>query len=305
MLAAAAPSLLSSSVPLLSRLGAEFQQIATSIPQAIKVSRYIKSDVLDIPLNRLPGSQVQGKLLMIREGQKPFKVGSMSFTIVGPSAKELQMLRKGWNTFLGNEEKLRKLRSEIKRRIDRFSAHAFDLRDWNGTPGFKGVTTPNIASLMFMVEEDGKRLLLTGDSQQNVIIDGLKTTGFLSAGHLHVDVLKVQHHGSEKNADDDFCRQVSADHYVFCGNGSSGNPEPEVIEKFYNARLGPDSKRARSPRAKDRPFKFWFSTTARIAARQHQTGFAEVEKLVRKLRQKSGGLLTAAFNSGPAMVLDV
>ena len=56
------------------------------------------------------------------------------------------------------------------------------MRDWEGIPDYKGVTVPNIASLMFMVEEDGKRLLLTGDGQQDFILAGLKRTGFLDDG---------------------------------------------------------------------------------------------------------------------------
>jgi hypothetical protein len=32
-------------------------------------------------------------------------------------------------------------------------------------------------------------------------------------------ILKVQHHGSENNMDDALAERVSADHYVFCGNG--------------------------------------------------------------------------------------
>ena len=51
------------------------------------------------------------------------------------------------------EEAIKGLRAEIKRKIDAFGNEAFDLRDWNGIEDFKGVTTPNIASLMFMVEE--------------------------------------------------------------------------------------------------------------------------------------------------------
>ena len=86
-----------------------------------------------------------------------------------------------------NKENVRVFAQELKRRIDDFSngiagGSPFDLGDWNGIPDFKGVTAPNVASLMFMVEEDGKRLLLTGDSQQDIILRGLRPTGFLKGG---------------------------------------------------------------------------------------------------------------------------
>ena len=310
LLAAAAPALLASSVPVLTDLGAEFQNIAASIPDAIRVSRYASPELLGIPVNRLPGSQETPKLLMFRQGQGSFKLGSMRLTIVGPTEDELTQLRDGWNNFLRdaeNRQELKELRAEIRRKVDAFGEGQFDLRDWNGIEDFKGVTVPNIASLMFMVAEGDKRLLLTGDSQQDIILKGLELAGFLEDGHLHVDVLKVQHHASEHNVDAKFCRIVSADNYVFCGNGLHGNPEPSVIETIYNSRLGPQAKRALSPKAADRDFTFWFSTDAKAqtAGSARREVFDTVETLVKKLKQKSKGRLTAEFNTEASLVIDI
>jgi ribonuclease BN (tRNA processing enzyme) len=310
LLAAAAPSLLASAVPELVELGEEWQQIALSIPEAIKVSRYASPELLDIPVNKLPGSTEKPKLLMYREDQKSFKVGGMKFTIVGPTRKELELLQQGWINFLRSakgKRQIRDLRAEIKRKVDAFGNEAFDLRDWNGIPDFKGVSTPNIASLMFMVEENGKRLLLTGDSQQDIILNGLALAGFLPNGHLHLDVLKVQHHASQNNVDEKFCKVVSADNYVFCGNGSHGNPERSVIKKIYDSRLGPKKKRSLAPTAQNRPFKFWFSTTsdAQVEESQQQQTYAAVEELVADLKAQSGGLLSSSFNKSIGTTLNI
>ena len=62
------PSLLASAVPEIVDLGEELQQIAVSIPEAVKVSRYASPDLLDIPINKLPGSKEKPKLLMFRAG---------------------------------------------------------------------------------------------------------------------------------------------------------------------------------------------------------------------------------------------
>jgi beta-lactamase superfamily II metal-dependent hydrolase len=310
LLAVAAPPLLASAVPEIVELGEELQQIAVSIPEAIKVSRYASAELLDIPVNQLPGSQEKPKLLMVRDGQDAFDVGAMRLTIVGPTSEELTLLRDGWDNFLRDakgKEQIKKLRAEIRRKIDAFGAESFDLRDWNGIEDYKGVTTPNIASLMFMVEENGKRLLLTGDSQQDIILKGLALAGFLDDGHLHVDVLKAQHHASEHNFDFEFCRRVSADNYVFCGDGSNGNPELSVIQMIYDSRLGPKAKRALAPEAEGKPFKFWFSTASDMQAEdspQRET-FAKVEKLVAKLVTKSNGQLTAAFNGQASIMITI
>ncbi len=237
----------------------------------------------------------------------------MRFTIVGPGEQELTDLKTGWVNWLrDNKTRVRDLRRELKRRIDEFSngtpGSPFDLGGWNGIPDFKHVTAPNVASLMFMVEEDGKRLLLTGDSQQEKILTGLQQTGFLGNQGLHVDVLKVQHHGSEHNMDPHFARQVSADHYVFCGNGLNGNPNPEVIDFVFNSRRGAP-RRAGAGADRQR------SAVSLLV--QHDVGgagsgradaddaFKALEDHVEQLRQSSQGQLVLHFNQAASIELKI
>ncbi|MGP1354528.1 MAG: MBL fold metallo-hydrolase [Parasphingopyxis sp.] len=305
LLAAAVPALYATGVEEFIHEAHEVANIASSIREALEVSRYAKPDLLDIPVNVLPGHDGPAKLLFRRAKPVMFSIGSLDFTLVGPSQKALKDLRDGWNKWLkssAGRNGVKAVRKKVKDQLDRFAAgdhdgSPFDLRDWNGIATFKGVTAPNVASLVFMVEEDGKRCLLTGDTQQDVLLAGLKETGFLDQGHLHLDVLKVAHHGSEHNTDKDFAQVVSADHYVFCGDGSHGNPEPEVIQILYDSRLGPQSKRALAPEADGRPFTFWFSTNSDDLApggKNHQN-FSETEELVRKLVDRSDGQMKAEF----------
>lgn len=237
----------------------------------------------------------------------------MQFTLIGPTDKELRDLRRGWQHWLqNNKDRVKKIRAELKKRIDEFSAGAlavspFDLRDWEGVADFKGVTAPNVASLMFMVEENGKRLLLTGDGQQDIILAGLERAGFMPNGHLHLAVLKVQHHGSENNMDVNFARKVSADHYVFCGNGSHENPNLDVLQIVFNSRVGAASVRALAPVAANRPFHFWFSTTA--AEQPADTDMKEHMKLVEQkvagFQAQANALLTLHFNQQASIELTI
>ena len=45
-----------------------------------------------------------------------------------------------------------------------------------------------------------------------------------SRGRLHVDILKVPHHGSERNVSEQFFETVTADVYVISANGRDDNP---------------------------------------------------------------------------------
>jgi hypothetical protein len=49
-----------------------------------------------------------------------------------------------------------------------------------------------------------------------------------------VDILKAPHHGSDRNIDADFLRRITADHYVFSGNGEHGNPERETLRMLLD-----------------------------------------------------------------------
>lgn len=96
---------------------------------------------------------------------------------------------------------------------------------------------------MLLAECDGKKILLTGDARDDHIIDGLRNTGLAPNGKLHVDILKVQHHGSDRNATRRFFDAITADTYVICGDGSrqyGSNPDTKtlnwIVDSAYAAR---------------------------------------------------------------------
>jgi beta-lactamase superfamily II metal-dependent hydrolase len=309
LLAAAAPALFGTGIPEFERIGEEALNIVFSIPEALKVSRLVKPDLLGIPLNVIPGGAGPAKLLLARTPLTQCNIGDLDITVVAPSSEDIKDLRKGWNNWLrDNQKAVRDLRKEMKLRVEEFSNGArtttpFDLFDWNGMPGVEGVTTPNVASLVLLVKEGPTSVLLTGDSQHHVLLKNLEKTGHLPGGYIHLDVLKVQHHASEHNMDEDFCRKVSADHYVFCGDGSNGNPELKVLEQIYQSRVGPADLRALAPVAANRPFKFWFSTSSSTVNSANRPTYKKVEALVAKMVNNSGGKLTSKFNTGDYQTL--
>src|SRR5262249_57657513 len=112
------------------------------------------------------------------------------------------------------------------------------------------------ASLMFLVQEGNQPALLTGDGHADDALKGLKQRNLLDAnGKLHVDVLKVPHHGSEHNMTPAFAQAITADDYIFCGNGFSTNPETEVIDLLVEER-----KKA----LPNKPFTLWFNSTSKL-----------------------------------------
>ena len=98
-------------------------------------------------------------------------------------------------------------------------------------------SVPNLSSIVVLAKAGGKTMLLTGDARGDKILEGLELVGALEpGGTLHVDLLKVPHHGSANNLDAGFFERITADHYVFSGNGEHGNPERETLEMLFDAR---------------------------------------------------------------------
>jgi beta-lactamase superfamily II metal-dependent hydrolase len=94
----------------------------------------------------------------------------------------------------------------------------------------------NLASIVLVVAGGRKRVLLTGDARGDHIMRGLEDAGVLTGATAHFDVLKLPHHGSDRNVTVDFFRRLPADHYIVSGNGEHGNPELATLRMLAEAR---------------------------------------------------------------------
>jgi hypothetical protein len=143
----------------------------------------------------------------------------LTFTVAGPMQPELLALQQKHDEWLEQQQ---------KKKSDGAAALA----------AYVDKSVPNLSSIVVLARSDGKSMLLTGDARGDKILEGLETVGVLEAGKtMHVDVLKVPHHGSSNNLDHDFFERITADHYVFSGNGEHGNPEREAFEMLLAARV--------------------------------------------------------------------
>ena len=229
---------------------------------------------------------------MVRAEPQTVALGSLELTLLGPFKEDLDALRDDWNDWLRkNADEVKRIRAEMAADTDRLVAGDVDgFRDAMALRarelGNRGrVTVPNLASIMLLVEEKGRTLLLTGDGHRDEILKGLEKAGRLEGDALHVDVLKVQHHGSEHNIDADFCRQVTADHYVFCANGEHENPDLAVVDAVVRSRK--DSERA---------FKLWFNSSKSASASERgRAHMKKVEGLVAELAKGSRRRMSATF----------
>lgn len=188
-------------------------QVLASIEQGFRLRGNAKK------LGYGSNSEFGGDLVMATKNNGAIDLdGSLKVTVVGPMQPELKKLHEKHQEWLKEmKKKGTPVESALAAYVDR--------------------SVPNLSSIVVLAEADGKRMLLTGDARGDKILKGLEFTGVVKKdGTLEVDLLKVPHHGSSNNLDDDFFERVVADHYVFSGNGEHGNPERESLEMLFKAR---------------------------------------------------------------------
>jgi hypothetical protein len=188
-------------------------KVLASIEQGFRLRGDAES--LEFP----PNLEFDGKLIMARQGGEALEIApGLSFTVAGPMIAELEKLHKKHQAWLKDlKEKGKSPRAALAAYVDR--------------------SVPNLSSLVVLAEAGDRRMLFTGDARGDKILEGLELVGVLRpGGRIHVDVLKVPHHGSANNLDDDFFERITADHYVFSGDGEHGNPERDALQMLIDAR---------------------------------------------------------------------
>lgn len=266
---------------------------ATSIKKGITLSQRIRPEQLNIKLN----PQYNGKVVKCNQSsidKNEHRIGEMNVSVIGPFSSDLSDLKKKWLKW--EEEHSKELEefysdlsiTALNQPLSNSQLSHFLINSGTVKLGDRDdVSIPNLASIMFLVEADGKTILMTGDGHSDDIIKGLKKNKRLNnEGSIHVDVLKIQHHGAAANIDIEFCKKITADHYVFCGNGTHTNPEEKVLEIIFNSRKGNTSEKSKNTEV-DQPFTFWFSANPKDKLTDHQKEhLTKVEHIVKSFKSE-------------------
>jgi hypothetical protein len=164
-----------------------------------------------------PNPEFDGSLIIAGRGAVTVAEG-LNFIVAGPMELEIEALRKKHIAWL-------------KTRKDKTAEESL--------AAYVDTSVTNLSSIVVLAEAGNKRMLLTGDARGDKILEGLELAGILEKnGSMHVDILKIPHHGSSNNLNPDFFERIRADHYVFSGDGEHGNPERETMEMLFAARDG-------------------------------------------------------------------
>ena len=203
--------------------GASAEQYASammvaSVPQGRELRNNAK--VLGLGVNE----PVRGVLAAAEDGAAlaPPLASDLETRILAPQRKRIVKFQQSWDKEL--------VKRGLAQQPDGVSVAAYLDR-----------SVFNLASIVVSLRVQDREMLLTGDARGDDILDGLAAGGLLDTdGKRHVDLLKLPHHGSDRNVSTDFFRRVTADHYLISGDGGHGNPELATFEMLFAARRDDD-----------------------------------------------------------------
>lgn len=187
--------------------------LAASVPQGREVRN--NAGLLALSINDPFGTLVA----VPAKGKKTVTIGDgLKFTVLGPVEERVEKLQEEWNEVLKKK------------------GLATDAKGKSIAAAFVDESVFNLSSIAVIAEAGKKSMLLTGDSRGDDIMNALKSSGMLKSGNIHVDLLKLPHHGSDRNVATEFFRAITADHYVCSADGKFGNPEISTLQMISEAR---------------------------------------------------------------------
>jgi hypothetical protein len=192
------------------------EAVLASLPHGRELRELL--DAMGVTLNGgMKARENEDPLVMLRDKEEDrvtVKLGDLRLYVIAPLEKRIDKLRKKW------EEEVRKHPDPVV------------------LAAFADQSVPNLSSIVVVADLKGKRMLLTGDARGNDILDGLEQAGLLdSNGAAHFDVLKMPHHGSDRNVTLKWLQKITADAYVVSANGQYGALIPGMA-KGYCAPFG-------------------------------------------------------------------
>jgi beta-lactamase superfamily II metal-dependent hydrolase len=182
------------------------------------------------------------------ENEKEVSIGDLKFIFLSPTEEKLKKLSKKWEKELSSNkydfeisdelffddafEFFMKFLQDDTYMVSDISAKKTIYFEELSLKEEKDNSITNGSSLAFIVEYKDKKLLFLGDAHENIIYDSLIKLEEEKYG-LSFDVIKVSHHGSNKNISNRLINLINCDKFLFSTDGLSHNhPDIEAISKI-------------------------------------------------------------------------
>src|SRR5262249_34041387 len=183
--------------------------------------------------------------VVLSSGKLPTRTlqGGMVLTLLSPTPKKLQEMRKAWEAAVGKAhigpgdleaawEKLAQKKKFLPKKGLLGTAPSLDAL--LKKQFISDQAKPNGSSIAFLAEYREKSALFLGDAHPDVIATSIKRLCVeREAPRLKVDAVKVSHHGSKSNTSDAILKLLDCPSYLISTNGDQfKHPDKACIARI-------------------------------------------------------------------------
>ena len=160
--------------------------------------------------------------------------GGESITLLSPTRAKARSMAKEWRHACGGADLAVDDVAKALARFEQDGRYGAVRGGEAPRPVRLGVdgSVPNGSSIAFLLEHDGRAVLLTGDAHANVLRDSIRRL-LAERGEevLRLDAFKLSHHGSRNNITAELLGLLECDRFLVSTNGDRfDHPDVETIE---------------------------------------------------------------------------
>lgn len=172
--------------------------------------------------------------------------GNLSLRLLSPGDRQLADLLPVWD----RELKAARLRAFDKEVDEEPQADIFE--SFSSAPDVEGLAAApyqgdraeaNGASIAFVAEFAGRRVLLAADAHSEVLEAVLRPLAAAEGGRYRLDLLKFSHHGSKANTSPAFFALIDCTEFAFSTNGTRRHQHPDVETVARLLKADPERKK--------------------------------------------------------------
>jgi beta-lactamase superfamily II metal-dependent hydrolase len=150
----------------------------------------------------------------------------LKFTILSPSENQLKKLLTKWEKEFPIVD------------TSRVNDYSISLSELVASDSFREDSSiHNGSSIAFILENQDKKILFLGDAHPQTIIDSLTNMGYSRQNPVRVDFVKLSHHGSKANTNNELLNLIQSENFLISSDGSKHNlPDKQCLARIINTK---------------------------------------------------------------------
>jgi beta-lactamase superfamily II metal-dependent hydrolase len=153
-----------------------------------------------------------------------YEFGSIRLDILSPDRKSYEKFKVLVDEKDNYSQKISAKKNDYKKSILNLKKEPFPKEDDSSSNG---------SSIAFLFEYFNFRIIMLADAHPAIIVNSLRNLGYSEENPIEVNCVKLSHHGSAKNLNQELIEMIECSNYIISTDGSSH----ELPDKFTLAKI--------------------------------------------------------------------